>query len=187
MLLSLGTCIKSSSLGKSAVAPGFWLLSSPGGLLTAHRNPLYTHGFSFSEREPLSWGWWVPGSWPSMKMSQSRSKHVDRETWKHPRVKHILHKFMGVRNLAVTPWNRLQTRHQKASRCGRLVSFPTGHWENCSSLLSEDTGHLNTVLLAVLSLPTGRVQLILDRQQLLKIISSLVWESFLYIFMWSVS
>lgn len=49
-LLPLGTLIKSSSLGKAAVPPGFWLLSHPGDLPTAHRSPLYAHGFSFSEK-----------------------------------------------------------------------------------------------------------------------------------------
>lgn len=49
MLLPLGICIKSSSPGKAAVPPGFWLLSYPGDLLTVRQSPLYTHGFSSSE------------------------------------------------------------------------------------------------------------------------------------------
>lgn len=128
MFLPLGTCIKSSSLGKAAVPPGFWLLSYPGDLLTAHWSPLYTHGFSFPENLSAS----GPGEHPdlglSMKMSHSRSTNVDLETWKHPRVMRI-HNLMGTRNSAVTPWSCSQTRHKEASSCGELVPFPTGPCE----------------------------------------------------------
>lgn len=35
ILLSLDTCIESSSVGKATVSPGFWLLSNPEDLLNS--------------------------------------------------------------------------------------------------------------------------------------------------------
>lgn len=143
MLFPLGTCIEFSSQGKAAMPPRFWLLSHPGDLLNSTSESSLCPWVFFLWKPECKWGWWVPRSWPNMKMSHSGSTNIDLGTWKHHRIKHI-NNVTGMRNSAVTPWSCSQTRHQKASRCGGIVPFPTGPCERTIAPYCQKTQTTST-------------------------------------------
>lgn len=119
MLFPLGTCMKFSSLGKAAMPPRFWLLSHPGDLLNSTSESSLCPWVFFLWKPECKWG------------------------WKHHRIKHI-NNVTGMRNSAVTPWSCSQTRHQKASRCGGIVPFPTGPCERTIAPYCQKTQATST-------------------------------------------